>query len=146
MRHILKKLARIGSGQQYYQTIITRTPETNAALNIYVIDPSAQQALSYSFSAVDISPSHSPLFTKKIDSRYEILAFPVALTDLHSSAGEVSHFERGTVNAMWYSELNNYFLGLLRRFRIKYTTDKAPSLILLESNGEIHSYFYIYIS
>ncbi|KAH9111732.1 hypothetical protein LEN26_006865 [Aphanomyces euteiches] len=119
MRHILTKLARLGSGQQFYQTLITRTPEATAALNVYVIDPYAQQALSYSFAAADISQSHSPLLTRKIDS----------------STGEVNLIERGTVNEMWYPELNNYFLGLLRRFRIKFTEDKAASLVFLESNA-----------
>ncbi|RHY59247.1 hypothetical protein DYB30_008163 [Aphanomyces astaci] len=121
MRHILQQMARVGSGQQYYQTIITRTLDPHHALNVYVSDPSAHHVMQHSFCEADLSVNGVALFTS---------------TDHLLSKTAVNPFHRGVVHDLWYPELNAYFVNLVKRFRILYTEDqKTPTLAFLESDA-----------
>ncbi|RHY19798.1 hypothetical protein DYB25_008163 [Aphanomyces astaci] len=123
MRHILQQMARVGSGQQYYQTIITRTLDPHHALNVYVSDPSAHHVMQHSFCEADLSVNGVALFTS---------------TDHLLSKTAVNPFHRGVVHDLWYPELNAYFVNLVKRFRILYTEDqKTPTLAFLESDGMV---------
>ncbi|ETW03497.1 hypothetical protein, variant 1 [Aphanomyces invadans] len=117
MRHILQQMARVGSGQQFYQTVITRGSSPDEALKVYVIDPSVHQVMMHAFHESDFSVNGVALFADNV-------------------AAAMNPFQRGVVHDLWYPELNTYFLGLLKRFRILYTEDKkTPSLAFLESDA-----------
>ncbi|RHY32912.1 hypothetical protein DYB32_002115 [Aphanomyces invadans] len=62
MRHILQQMARVGSGQQFYQTVITRGSSPDEALKVYVIDPSVHQVMMHAFHESDFSVNGVALF------------------------------------------------------------------------------------
>ncbi|KAF0716505.1 Aste57867_2814 [Aphanomyces stellatus] len=130
VRHILQTMARVGSGQQMYQTVITRTSDADHALNIYVLDPTIQEAMVTSFMASDLAVNGIALFSTAVDP-----------------GNLISPFSRGVVTDRWYPELNAYFLGLLKRLRVHYTEDKKhPCLAFLESDALVAKLRYVFSS